>query len=89
MLKRQLESINRQQREIATKQKEQTTAIQQQNMIMMQSNKPHKRDWIAEIEALEDDEIIQFICEEKPPSSVVTKALKAFAASLDSEIYGD
>lgn len=89
MLRRQLDAIAKQSRDIAARQKEQTTALQQQNMIMMSQSKPHKRDWVAEIEALDDDEIIQFICEEKPPVSVVTKALKAFALSLDSEIYGD
>ena len=87
MLKRQLESINRQQREIAAAQREQTTAIQQQNMIIMKSNKPEKRDWVGELERLDDDEILQFIYEEKPPNSVAVKAFKLFAETLDPDRY--
>ena len=85
MLKRQLEAINKQQKDIARAQKEQTTAIQQQAMIMMQSNKPTKRDWTGELERLDDDEIIQFIYEEKPPNSVAVKAFKMYAETLDPD----
>lgn len=85
MLRRQLESIQKQQRDMARAQKEQTTAIQQQSMVMMRANKPEKRDWVAELERLDDDEIIQFIYEEKPPNSVAVKAFRLFAETLSPD----
>jgi hypothetical protein len=85
MLRRQLEQIKTHQRDLAEAQKSQATALQQQNMLIMRGTKTEKRDWQEELDKLEDDEILQFIYEEKPPNSVAVKAFKLFADSLDPD----
>ena len=86
MLRRQLAQIQKAQRDIITKAKsveDANFATNQQQMVIMTSSESKKRKWKNEIEALDDEEIIQFIIDEEPPNSAVQFALSKFAASLE------
>ena len=84
MLRRQLAQVQAANEERIRAQKEAAAAqVQHQQMVMMRSEDSGRRNWQEELDRLDDDEIVQWIIEEKPPNSVVQKALKQFATSLE------
>lgn len=95
MLKRQMKQLQdaaslreREAKEAARNSAVSTASLTNPNqMVMLGTEGKEKRNWTDELERLEDTEIVDFIIEEKPPLTIVRKAIRQYATSLDVEDF--